>query len=210
MYSPINIKRSSKFGNNYWEAYSPKLKRNVRLFSDLEYDFWVLVETDPKILTFCERPFEVKYFNKNNKVLKTFFNMWVKWRNGHEEFIVVKYSTNVTSTNIKILEQWCQKHKKNFAIRSEINIRGNTVLLENMKLLLPYLSNRSHPIDTDLYVIKQEIQRNKHSVGYLEDRLSIGSSRIKEAIFHLYNKGIIDANLQCIPFGRNLEVWINE
>ncbi|WP_034325120.1 hypothetical protein, partial [Bacillus zhangzhouensis] len=86
----------------------------------------------------------------------------------------------------------------------------NTVLLENMKLLLPYLSNRSHPIDTDLYVIKQEIQRNKHSVGYLEDRLSIGSSRIKEAIFHLYSKGIIDANLQCIPFGRNLEVWINE
>ncbi|KEP24869.1 hypothetical protein BA70_14805 [Bacillus zhangzhouensis] len=58
MYSPINIKRSSKFGNNYWEAYSPKLKRNVRLFSDLEYDFWVLVETDPKIPNFCERPFE--------------------------------------------------------------------------------------------------------------------------------------------------------
>lgn len=43
MYSPINIKRSSKFGNHYWESYSPKLKRN-----DLEYDFWVLVETDPK------------------------------------------------------------------------------------------------------------------------------------------------------------------
>ncbi len=67
---------------------------------------------------------------------------------------MVKYSINV-----KILEQWCQEHKKNFSIRSEINIRGNTVLLENMKLLLPYLSNRSHPIETDLYVIKQEIQK---------------------------------------------------
>lgn len=37
MYRPIPIKRSMKFSNNYWEVYSPKLKRNVRLFSDFEY-----------------------------------------------------------------------------------------------------------------------------------------------------------------------------
>ncbi|WP_350302699.1 hypothetical protein [Peribacillus frigoritolerans] len=71
MYSPIPTKRSSKFGNNYWEAYSPKVKRNVRLFSDLEYDFWVLIETNPQISTYCERPLEIEqFYNRDDRIHK--------------------------------------------------------------------------------------------------------------------------------------------
>lgn len=32
MYTPIPIKRSTHYGNNYWEGFSPKLKRNVRFY----------------------------------------------------------------------------------------------------------------------------------------------------------------------------------
>jgi hypothetical protein len=38
------------------EVYSPKIKRRVTLFSRAAHDAWVLLEADPKVSAFCERP----------------------------------------------------------------------------------------------------------------------------------------------------------
>jgi hypothetical protein len=59
MYTPLLMKRGSKYGSNYWEVYSPKVKRIIRLFSDLEYDHWVLVENNPSVTSFCEQPLRI-------------------------------------------------------------------------------------------------------------------------------------------------------
>jgi hypothetical protein len=91
MYTPIPIKRSSKYGNNYWVSYSSKLGRNVRLFSDLEYDHWLLIETDPFIVSFCEQPLCIRQEMETDFV-ESIFDMWTIDVNGTETFIEVKYA----------------------------------------------------------------------------------------------------------------------
>ncbi|MED0708838.1 DDE-type integrase/transposase/recombinase [Aneurinibacillus aneurinilyticus] len=64
-FQPVPLKRNAHYGSNYWEVYSPKIKRNVHLFSDLEYDHWVSVETNPQIKAFCEQPvISLKHLHK--------------------------------------------------------------------------------------------------------------------------------------------------
>jgi hypothetical protein len=38
------------------EVYSPKLKRRLTLFSWAAHDAWLLLEADPAVNAFCERP----------------------------------------------------------------------------------------------------------------------------------------------------------
>jgi hypothetical protein len=38
------------------EVYSPKIQRRLTLFSRDAHDAWLLLEADPEVRTFCERP----------------------------------------------------------------------------------------------------------------------------------------------------------
>ncbi|MGE7111499.1 hypothetical protein [Lysinibacillus sp. NPDC047702] len=51
-------------------AYSNKLKRTVYLFSDLEYEHWLQIESDPDIIEFCEQPIKMEIIH-NGKVLSS-------------------------------------------------------------------------------------------------------------------------------------------
>lgn len=64
-YHPILPPVGTKFGNNRWEVYSPKIDRLVHLYSDLEYYHWLKVEVDPFIIDFCEQPVKIKAINTN-------------------------------------------------------------------------------------------------------------------------------------------------
>jgi hypothetical protein len=75
MYTPLPIKRSTKYGSNYWEAMSVKMNRDVRFFSDLEYDNWILVECDPNIIRFCEQPMRIK-IEWQYVWVESIFDMW--------------------------------------------------------------------------------------------------------------------------------------
>lgn len=215
MYSPIPIKRSSKFGNNYWEAYSPKAHRNVCLFSDLEYDHWILIETNPQVRSFCERPLEIKEYDEDKeKNVKTMFDMWIKWNDDSEEFVKVQYSNKKTGLNAgktRAQQLWCKKHGVKYEVKTEKDIRNNVLLLSNMKMILPYISNRSCPIETDLYKIKHCIGINKkHSIAEIESQLDIDSGRIREAIYWFLYQGQLQSNANAVPIGPGLEVWVND
>lgn len=43
-------------GAHWIEAFSPKLNRRLTLYRRCAFDVWILIETDPAIRTFCERP----------------------------------------------------------------------------------------------------------------------------------------------------------
>ena len=51
---PVEIKRRP--WQRRIEVYSPKLKRRLTLFSWAAHDAWVLLEADPAVKGFCERP----------------------------------------------------------------------------------------------------------------------------------------------------------
>lgn len=51
---PIEIKRRP--WQRRIEVFSPKLKRRLTFFSSAGHDAWLLLEADPAVKTFCERP----------------------------------------------------------------------------------------------------------------------------------------------------------
>ncbi len=219
MYTPLPMKRSSRYGNNYWEAYSPKIKRNVRLFSDLEYDHWILVETNPKVKSFCEQPLRIKQC-LNGEWVESIFDMWVEWIDGIETFVEVKYSEEFNPKHQNYLrvnrqteaqKVWCQSAGKQYQVQTEKDIRGNRIYLENMRYLLPFARQRIRPVETDQQQVLRILQEQTLSIQDIQDRLpTISVSRVRESIYRLIYDGILHAiNIDCVPLGKQTEVKCN-
>jgi hypothetical protein len=66
-------------GQRRIEVFSPKIKRRLTLFSRDSHDAWLLLEADPTVQTFCERPAYVE--GDAGRVL----DFWVD-RGGHSSF----------------------------------------------------------------------------------------------------------------------------
>lgn len=53
---PIDIPRSTHYGNNYFAVYSNKIHRICHFYSNLEYYNFLSLEINPKVSSFCEQP----------------------------------------------------------------------------------------------------------------------------------------------------------
>ncbi len=221
IYSPLPIKRSSKYGCNYWETYSTKLSRNVRLFSDLEYDHWVLVETDPFVKMFCEQPIELKYVFKG-KVFKSIPDMWILYKDDKEIFVEVKYSKDLepqsikfdnTNKQINVQNFWCGAKNIESTVKTEKEIRANPILLSNLKMLIPYSKNGE--ILNDNITCKKILNYikifSKITVRLIEEHLpEIQPSILKEFLCCMLYQGIIQGDLDRILYCNRTEVWLND
>ena len=92
---PIDMPRGSHYGSNYFIVYSQKIKRNVKLYSNLEYYNFLTLEVDPNIEYFCEQPYEIS-INIGNTLRKAVFDMYVKYKDGREEFQEIKYKSELS------------------------------------------------------------------------------------------------------------------
>lgn len=214
---PIPAIGRRSYGNNLWDGYSTKLKRNVNLNSDLEHDHWILVETDPEIVDFCEQPLKIVH-SIDGKRRESIFDMWILKKDGSSYLIEVKYSDDLNPKNPKsarALEQtryqqsWCELHGHNYLIRTEEHIRENLLYLANMKKVLRYTRNRASSIDTNRYKIIEHLNQNPISLKNLAGLLTeIPRSRMYEAISWLVYEGEIATNLDTKRFGPETEVWL--
>lgn len=218
MYNPIDMKRSTKYGNNYWESYSPKMNRTARFFSDLEYDNWILVETNPLIKQFCEQPLRIRY-NLNGEIIESVPDIWVSYKDGHEEFNEVKYSSELDPDSPKAIRSikqttiqtlWCQENNFKYAIKTEKEIRRNILLLSNMKQILSHVKVRPTPIETDRRLILNLLKNSTATLGTILKNSSFPSvQRGLEAISWLFYEGYIKGNLDERLLDFKTEVWAN-
>lgn len=210
MYTPIPKKRSEDFKSNYWEAYSIKLNRNVNFFGDLRYEYWLLVETNPEIISFCERPIKIEKVI-NGKKEKTYIDMWLKWNDGREMFVKVVY-TNKSNHPLRSIEQsWCQENGIDYLIITDKDIRTNSVNLANSKHLVSSLPRRT-PSEIDILKIKKLIGKEKTTINKIFQQLleSMPLQRLKEALFWMIYQGKVRSNIDKSILNMETEVWIND
>ncbi|GGF99745.1 hypothetical protein GCM10010912_50690 [Paenibacillus albidus] len=84
MYKPIH-EIKNEMGMNRFIVFSKRLKREIRLYNDLQYDHRVLVETNLDIKNYCERPHKILILAAG-EVIETIFDMWVNYGD-KEEFV---------------------------------------------------------------------------------------------------------------------------
>ncbi|BFT72340.1 hypothetical protein [Paenibacillus sp. P36] len=214
MYTPV---MNENLGSNRWHVFSKKIQREVRLKGDLEYDNWVLIETDPLVLTFCEKPKEIIY-SLNGKPIKSVFDMWIKWKDGKEEFVAVNYSYEIDIDHkrhrISAIEKvnsqrlWCEDHSILYTVNRENEIRKNQILLENKKLLLSYMSQTNKADEEIMNAITHKIKSGCTNLYQIENELvQFHKAKVRRLTYNFIVDGIIESNIDRIPLGRATEVY---
>ncbi len=144
--APVWKQPRGRYGSNYWTAYSPKLRRNVNCYSNLERDNWVLVESNPHVISFCEAPVRIR-MKIDGRDVQTIPDMFVRFRNGHEEYQEIKYVRDLERVQAderrarQIVGQanWCAIAGVSHQVITEQFIRANPLYLVNWKRLLAHL-----------------------------------------------------------------------
>lgn len=217
--SPVWNPGRGSYGNNLWQTYSPKLGRNVKLFSDLEYHHWILVEATPEIIAFCEQPIKM-WSRVDGKDRASYIDMWVKWRDGTEQYRELKYAKDIAQINdntaldrqLAIQVAWCARHHENHAIITDEQVHANKLLLRNWRLILSILTNAK---GIDLRKLQRSIiklieSENGISMGNLQGRFVGTTSTVFQAsIFDLIQRGSINAPLGTVELTNALPLEVN-
>lgn len=214
MYTPIEIKRNNKYGNNYWEAFSPKLKRNVRFFSDLEYDHWVHVEANCQIESFCEQPLKIQVWFKG-ELVESIFDMWILYTDKTEEFIEVKYESELIGNNKKsirsirqtnVQRQWCLLNNYKYSIKTEKDIRKDLIYLNNLKQIISQVRSFSNPNEQDFIKVTDCLADNPKRIVELRNLTDFDLSYLIQIASWLYYTGICNIEIKDAELNLQTEV----
>lgn len=206
------------YGNNLWQAYSPKLRRNVKLYSDLEYHHWILVEATSEIVTFCEQP--VRMLSRvDGRDRASYIDMWVKFRDGTEQYRELKYAKDIAQLEdrpllrrqLSVQEAWCRRNGAEHVVVTDEVVHANKLLLRNWRLILSILANAK---DIDRRKFRQTIldvvdAKGRISIDELR-RTIIGTEAILLAtIFELIQMGSIQAPLDTTELNHFTPLEVN-
>ena len=127
MYKPMPLDLHEKKFKNYWISNSYKLNRRVEVVGQLDYEYFLLLEYDRNVISYCERPLKSKVI-LNNKRVNIIPNFWIKQIDTTEKYIFILYKPDF-SKEIAI-QKWCEINKKDFLILNKTEIRKNEELIE--------------------------------------------------------------------------------
>jgi hypothetical protein len=221
MKTPVVVRgRNGRYGNNNWYSYSSKVKRIVNMYSNLEYDHWILVEFDKRVVTFCEQPDHVQEF-VNDEWIDTIPDMWISDEVG-VLYVEVKPKNELDPNHanfslrsreqIKKQQKWCEAKGFRHEVRSEDYIYRDKLCLKNLKTMLPYIDDRKVINEVDRKRIIAEFNnKGKLQISDIDLTLSdLPKYRIRDAVYNMIYEGKLQANLSQCEIGSRLEVWICE
>ncbi|MEQ6353185.1 TnsA endonuclease N-terminal domain-containing protein [Lysinibacillus sp. M3] len=210
MYKPLITSASKRYGNNRWEAFSNKLKRNVYLFSDLEYHHWLQIETDPNIIDFCEQAIKMEII-EDNKTQFSIIDMWVRYKNGNQFFIEIKYSKDLMKDSVKkqinVQQLWCKANQASHLIKTENEIGLSPIKLSNLKLLIRQVKNTLEARQENIDIVKKHIFEQPKSIQQIALETDIETSELINIVCNLVYNGFIKCDLDTKHLGKNTEVW---
>lgn len=187
------------------------------MYSDLEFDHWLSVESDPNVITYCEQPKEITYVI-NGKLHSSIFDMWVLYKDGTQRFIEVKYESELlnchkkyerTNRQIEAQRLWCKENGYSHEVRTEKTIRLGKYTIENKLKMVSTVSNLRKPSDSAA-IMKSLISRRKLVEICKELSGKVEPHVIFQAAQWLCYEGLLSADLNDHIWGNEMEVWINE
>jgi len=218
-FTPLNMPRSKCFGNNYYETFSVKLKRNVRLFSQLEYKNFLTLEMNPEILEFCEQPIKLQ-IEIDGTIENSILDMWVHYRNGTEEMQEVKYTIDLeqgtefyerVKKQIQKQEQWCRINGYIYSIRTEKILDAGTYYINNLR----YLYGLIKRLDIPLYRRYLKLLINILLLKRITVRDIVNDNKLPvESIFSTIALGIYEGQIEANIFNEiisyDTEIWLKD
>lgn len=202
-YLPIRSHVGNRKVGNYWEAFSLKANRVVSFDSDLEYYFWILLESDPSVSVLCEQPLRVAA-RVNGKWVTSIPDIWYRTKVGGEVFCEVKYSSEIQSArpgsrvSLQLLAQlaWATQEGIRYCIASEKTVLRDPQLISNWAYLLRFLDVNRRGVNRDLgqRMIRAIAAHQQLPLLELETMFaSEGSEVVRASLFYELHSGSLAA-----------------
>lgn len=214
-YTPIWELAASRFGSNRWIVFSLRLLRLVILYSDLEYDNWVLVESNFRIVAYCEQPFRMQA-KIAGRLVTTVPDMWLLFESGHEQFREIKYRSQLTEPRvirqIQAQKTWCEVKPAQHDVFDEFRIRRNPQYIRRWKFILRVLA-ATH--STNLIPICEEVsyllRNGRMTLKQLEAACSSSERNlVRPAVFKMLHAGQAKAPLGSHELNNDLPVEVKQ
>ena len=185
---PIEIVRRPR--QRRIEVYSPKLKRRITFFSWAAHDAWLLLEADPAVKVFCERP---AYLEGDKGRLIDF---WVS-RGRHAKFWVV------SSAEAEKVAFPKSAHGVSVQILRRADLMAFDRRIENWSHILPYRVSFGRYPDGRLQKDIFNRLEKPHRLERLEATFHpVDVASVRAALFELLATGkVISPDLDSKPLG---------
>jgi hypothetical protein len=210
-YVPLWELAASRFGSNRWIVFSVRLLRLVILYSDLEFENWVLVESNFRIVCYCEQPFRMQA-KIDGTIVTTVPDMWVLFASGQERFLEVKYRSQLSDPKVvrqlKAQKTWCESKSTRHDVFDESRIRRNPQYIRRWKFILRVLAATQ---STNLVAICEKVshllRNGPMTLGQLEEQCSLAERNlVRPAIFKMLHAGSAKAPLGSHELNNDLPV----
>jgi hypothetical protein len=180
-------------GAHRFEAFSPKLARRIMFYRRASLEQWLLLEANPRVIIFCERPGYVMI--NGDRYLADF---WVRFSD-RQEFVVLTELLFGSEPNASHVEF----HADGAQIRlvTSAELAAGRAWTDNWQRILPYLvSNRGLVPRALPPAIMQFVKVPRRLLDIEREFSSSGPVIVRAALFGLLHSGCVSASsLQTQP-----------
>ncbi|MFX1670797.1 hypothetical protein PWR63_00550 [Paraburkholderia sp. A2WS-5] len=168
------------------EAFSPKLSRRMIFFRRVQLDQWILLEADPRVITFCERPGYVVVEDERRLA-----DFWVRF-SGRQELVIL---TDVEIENLPVVTHR-DLDAATLPVRTvaSAEIAAAQVWIENWQRMLPYIVANRDLMSAALSRAIERFLAQPHRLLDVEREFATGDPvLVRATLFRLLHAGKISA-----------------
>lgn len=210
---PVRLPKRFARHANHFVAYSPKAGRKLEFFSELEFDYWALRETDPEVLCLCSQPGPIIEGQLKGKKTAYVFDLWLLWKSAREEYVEVKPKEKLVPDETGALvprkwsigSKWCEEFKKDCRFVTEDDIYVDLLRVQNARRIAVWAAFAARYGDPDdrIKIAHALEQHGPITVAKLMDALpAIDATVVTACAADLACQGTVGINMLGKPFGR--------
>lgn len=139
-FKPRKISDAQFRRSNVFVAWSRKVERRVHVIGPSQYDAWLLVEFDPGVGWFCERPpVDIELLPVEGK--RRPLDFWLRRRSGKQSGVVLHDAALARdkACPLDLLERSIARSELKCEVWQATDIRNRTTYLRNLKQLQPFV-----------------------------------------------------------------------
>lgn len=210
-FKPRKITDAEFRRSNVFVAWSRKAGRRVRLIGPTQYDAWLMIEFDPDVAWFCERPpIDIELMPLEGK--RRPLDFWARRRSG-KQFGVVLHDMALARDKAcphDLLKRSIEASKLKCEVWQASDMRSRLIYVRNLKELQPFVA-MDQPADEQLAeTLVAHLERVKKASW--SELMTLFASRfegvVNTEIARLIHAGRITANLSDHALASNTVVTL--
>lgn len=176
------------FKSHRYDLYGPKIQRSLTLFGRTQIDFWILLESNPQVLAYCERPLIVTDVKP-----KLIVDFWVKYAKSEELWLIKRDEVDKLQIDkaFPSFVQWAKTKKlvPRFVLMQHFPV--NRAFLENWGSILRDISANKRYVKPKLIKDVREILSQPRSISSICNCIPFEDPvLVRVAIYLLLHSGV--------------------